>query len=308
MRNFILRRVIFSLFTLLGATVIVFGLSRAVGDPRDLFAQEGGYGMSEETYELLGKRLNLDKPLPIQYLLWLGKVLQGDLGKSLLAQRDVSELIGDKIGNTLQLTLVSWVVATGIGVPLGVLSAVRRGSASDYIGRAFALFGQATPPFFIGIIAILIFAVQLGWLPAGGKGELKNFVLPVATLGLAASASYVRLTRSAMLEVLDSEFVKLARAKGVGSNVVIWKHALKNALIAPLTLSALIFVGFLTGTVIVETVFVWPGLGLLAVNAVAENDFPIMTGAVLVFALMYAVIIFISDLTYALVDPRIRYS
>ena len=314
-------------------TAIVFGLSRAVGDPRDLFAQEGGYGVTEETYEHLTKMLNLDKPLYMQYLLWLGKTVRGDLGRSLLGQKDVSDLIGEKVLNTLELTIFSWILSTIIGIPLGVLSAVKRGSFWDYAGRSIALFGQAAPPFVIAIIGILIFAVQLGWLPAGSgeshlikgtwrgltsgdfslipsffTGGWKHYVLPVGTLGLAASASYLRLTRSSMLEILDSEYIKLARAKGVSERDVIWKHALKNALIPPLTLAALIFVGFLTGTIIVETVFVWPGLGLLATTAVSENDFPVMTGSVLLFAVFYTVIIFLSDLTYGFVDPRIRYS
>ena len=308
-------------------------MSRAVGDPRDLFAQEGGYGVTEETYEHLTKMLNLDKPLYMQYLLWLGKTVRGDLGRSLLGQKDVSDLIGENVLNTLELTIFSWILSTIIGIPLGVLSAVKRGSFWDYAGRSIALFGQAAPPFVIAIIGILIFAVQLGWLPAGSgeshlikgtwrglssgdfslipsffTGGWKHYVLPVGTLGLAASASYLRLTRSSMLEILDSEYIKLARAKGVSERDVIWKHALKNALIPPLTLAALIFVGFLTGTIIVETVFVWPGLGLLATTAVSENDFPVMTGSVLLFAVFYTVIIFLSDLTYGFVDPRIRYS
>ena len=310
MYKFLLRRLVFSIFTLIGATIIVFTLSRVVGDPRLLYAQEGGYGLSDQAWDDLGVMLGLDKPLVVQYALWVGDVVSGDLGQSLLGRVDVSKLIIQKTPNTLQLGLVSWVIATLIGVPLGVLSAVRRGSFWDYVGRGFALLGQAAPPFWIGIMAILLFAVRLDVLPAGGKGEgiggLKNFILPAGTLGLAASASYLRLTRSAMLEILDSEFVKLARAKGVGTQMVIWKHAFKNALIPPLTLSALILVGFITGTVVVETVFTWPGLGRLAVTSTNENDFPVMTGVVLVFALMYVIINLITDLTYAIVDPRIR--
>ncbi len=333
MGKYILRRFLFSFFTLIGATAIVFGLSRAVGDPRDLFAQEGGYGVTEETYEHLTKMLNLDKPLYMQYFIWLGKTVRGDLGRSLLGQKDVADLIGEKVLNTLELTIFSWILSTLIGIPLGVISAIKRGSIWDWAGRFLALIGQAAPPFVIAIVGILIFAVKLGWLPAGSgesylikgvfrgissgdfslvpaffSGGWKHYVLPVGTLGLAASASYLRLTRSSMLEILDSEYIKLARAKGVPERVVIWKHALKNALIPPLTLAALIFVGFLTGTIIVETVFVWPGLGLLATTAVSENDFPVMTGSVLLFAVFYAIVIFISDLTYGLVDPRIRYS
>ena len=310
MYRFLIRRLIFSVFTLIGATIIVFSLSRVVGDPRLLYAQEGGYGLSDQAWEDLGVLLGLDKPLIVQYFKWLGQVVTGDLGESLLGRVEVSKLIRQKIPNTFQLGAVAWVLATVIGIPLGVLSAVKRGSVWDYLGRSFALLGQAAPPFWIGIMAILLFSVKLDWLPAGTKGEgfggLKNFIMPAATLGLAASAGYMRLTRSAMLEILDSEYVKLARAKGVGTKMVIWKHAFKNALIPPLTLSALILVGFITGTVVVETVFTWPGLGRLAVTSTNENDFPVMTGVVLVFAMMYVVINLVTDLTYALIDPRIR--
>jgi peptide/nickel transport system permease protein len=308
MRGFVIRRIVFSILTMLGASVIVFGLSRAAGDPMELYAQQAGYGMSEEAYKALFFELGLDKPLPVQYVSWLGRVLKGDLGRGLTSQEDVTKIIRDKIGNTLQLGSVSWAVATLVGIPLGVLSAVKRGTMWDYAGRTLAVFGQGAPPFWIAIMAILIFAVRFDWLPAGGKTGWQSFILPSATLGLAASAGYLRLMRSSMLEVLDSEFVKLARAKGAGARTVIWKHAFKNAMIAPLTLSALIFAGFISGTVVVETVFVWPGLGTMSVDAVGKNDFPIMTGAVLMFALFYTVINFFADLSYALIDPRIRYT
>ncbi len=308
MRSFVIRRLIFSVLTMLGASVIVFSLSRLAGDPMELFAQQGGYGMSDEAHDALEQMLGLDKPFPVQYIMWVGRVLKGDLGRGLVSQEDVSKIIRDKIANTLQLGGVSWVVATLIGIPLGVLSAVKRGTVWDYAGRTLAVFGQGAPPFWIGIMAILIFAVRFDLLPAGGKAGWQSFVMPAATLGLAASAGYLRLMRSSMLEVLDSEFVKLARAKGTGSTKVIWKHAFKNAMIAPLTLSALVFAGFISGTVVVETVFVWPGLGTMSVNAVSNNDFPVMTAAVLMFALFYTVINFFADLSYALVDPRIRYT
>jgi ABC-type dipeptide/oligopeptide/nickel transport system permease component len=308
MRSFVIRRIVFSLVTMLGATIIVFSLSRVVSDPLELYMQQGGYGMSEESRVALKAELGIDKSLPVQYIVWLGRVLKGDLGKALISQEDVSKIIKDKIWNTLQLGSVSWVVATLIGVPLGVLSAVKRGSLWDYAGRTLAVFGQGAPPFWIGIMAILICAVKFEVLPAGGKGGWQAFVLPAATLGLAASAGYLRLTRSSMLEVLDSEFVKLARAKGAGSGAVIWKHAFKNALIPAVTLSALIFAGFISGTVVVETVFTWPGLGTMAVNAVGNSDFPVITAAALLFALFYTVINLAADVSYALLDPRIRFT
>jgi len=192
-----------------------------------------------------------------------------------------------------------------------VLSAVKRGTVWDYLGRGFALFGQALPPFWIGIVGVLIFSVQLGWLPAAFKGDgisIKHFILPAITVGWVAAAGYLRLTRSAMLEVLDSEYIKLARAKGLSNRTVIWKHAFKNAVIPLLTYSVLLLAGLLNGAVVAEVVFAWPGLGRVAlVQAVNNNDFPLLTGAVLVFVLIYLVLNFVTDVLYAFIDPRIRY-
>ncbi len=311
MQRFLLRRLAYTLVALLGATILVFGLSRIRGDPRYLYIQEGGYGMTRETWETIGKQLGLDKPLVVQYGIWLGRTLRGDLGQSLITKQPVLRQIKERIGATARLGLIAWLLATSIGVPLGVLSAVKRATFWDYLARGFALVGQAAPSFFVGIMGILIFSVQLRWLPTGSMGEgfaIKHYILPAVTLGWLASAGYMRITRSAMLEVLDSEFIKLARAKGVNNWMVIWKHAFRNALIPPLTLSALIMAGFVAGTVVVETVFSWPGLGRLIYDAVNNNDFPIMTGAVLVVGAMYLVVNFLTDILYAYIDPRIRYT
>lgn len=311
MSRFIARRLAYSVIALLGATMLVFGLSRAVGDPRDLYIQEGGYGTTPETRKFLEKQLNLDKPLAAQYGIWLGRVLRGDLGNSVFTRAPVLRQIRESAPRTLKLGLVSWVLATGMGIPLGIAAAITRGTAWDKLARGFALLGQAAPPFWIGIMGILLFSVKLRWLPAGTEGEglaIRNFVLPAVTLGWLAAAGYMRITRSAMLEVLDSEFIKLARAKGVSGWKVIWKHAFRNALIPPLTVSALLLAGFITGAVVVETVFAWPGLGRLAVDAVSNNDYPLMTGTVLVFAAVYLVINLLTDIAYAFIDPRIRFS
>jgi ABC-type dipeptide/oligopeptide/nickel transport system permease component len=311
MNRFLVRRFLYSILALIGATVLVFSLSRVVGDPRLVYAQEGGYGITEEQWELLGKKLGLDKPVIVQYGIWLGNTARGDLGNSLMDQRPVTQIVASRIGATLKLALVAWIFATVVGIPLGVLSAVKRSSFWDYLGRGFAIFGQTLPPFWIGIMGILIFAVKLGWLPSSYQYEeglnLKSYVLPGLTLGWLAAAGYTRLTRSAMLEILDSEFIRLAKAKGVKSTLVIWKHGFRNAIIAPLTLSSLILGGFITGTVVVETVFSWPGLGRLAVEATIDNDFALMTGCVLLFTLMYVVVNFVTDVLYAYADPRIRY-
>lgn len=311
MGSFLIRRLLFTFISVIGATAFVFTLSRMAGDPVLLYAKPAGYGMTEEYLDNLRKELGTDKPLVVQYFLWMGRVVRGDLGRTLLARQSVAKVIREKIFNTFQLAFAGWLFATLVGVPLGVLSAVKRGTVWDYLGRAFALFGQALPPFWIGLVGILIFAVYLGWLPAGFKGDgisVKHFILPAITIGWGASAGYVRLTRSAMLEILDSEFVKLARAKGLSGGMVIWKHALRNAIIPPLTFSFLLLAGLLNGAVVAEVVFAWPGLGRVAlVQAVNNNDFPLLTGAVLVFILIYLVVSFSADVLYAVIDPRIRY-
>lgn len=312
MRSFLMRRAAYSMFALIGATILVFSLSRLVGDPRLIYAQEGGYGIPQETWERLGEKMGLDKPVIVQYAIWLGKTVRGDLGNSLLDQKPVTGIIMSRVGATLRLAAVAWVFATLVGVPLGILSAVKRGGVLDGMARTFALLGQTLPPFWIGIMGILIFGVKLGWLPSAYKYEpglnLSSYVMPAVTLGWFAAAGYMRLTRSAMLDVLDSEYMKLARAKGVSNVVLIWKHAFRNAIIAPLTFSSLILGGFITGTVVVETVFSWPGLGRLAVESTWDNDFALMTGCVLLFTVMFVGINFITDVIYAYVDPRIRYA
>jgi peptide/nickel transport system permease protein len=278
------------------------------GDPRDLFAGTEGYAFTPEAWEMMGEELGLNRPLAFQYAIWLGKIVRGDWGQTLIGRVDVFSVIVEKIPATARLATVAWFFSTIIGIPLGVLSAVRRSSIWDYGGRVIALFGQATPSFWVGIMAILIFAVYLGWLPSGRSGDWKHFVLPTITLATEPLAGYLRLTRSAMLEILDSQYIVLARAKGVNSKSVVWKHALRNAIIPPLTVSGLLLAGLLTGSVIVESVFAWPGVGRLAVQAVMDNDFQVLTGIVLLFTTVYVVLSFVVDLAYALVDPRIRYT
>ena len=312
MQRFILRRLFYMFVTMILATLFVFSMSRIVGDPRLLYVQEGGYGLSEEAWDNLGKQLNLDKPVVVQYGYWLKDALRGDLGESMLDRKPVTELLMLSLGNTLKLALAGWLVATLVGVPLGVLSAVKRGSIFDYLGRGVALLGQTLPVFWIGIMGILIFAVKLGWLPTGTMGQgdfsFKHFIMPAITLGWFSAAGYLRLTRSAMLDVMDSEYIKLARAKGVGANIVLWKHGFKNAIIAPLTFSSLVLAGFITGAIVTETVFSWPGLGRMIFNAVDDNDFPLMVGLMLLFTFMFLVVNLVTDLLYAYLDPRIRYS
>lgn len=295
-------------FVLMAVTLVVFAMSRLQGDPRFLYLGAESSFISKELWDEWGRELGLDKPVPIQYLVWLGKAVRGDLGRSIREARPVSTVVGERIVPTLQLGLSAWFFALLVGWPLGVLSAVKRGSIWDYLGRTFALFGQALPPFWVGIMLILLFSVQLEWLPTSRRGGVQHYIMPTITLGWLAAAGQLRLLRSSMLNILDSEFIKFARAKGVKSRMVIWKHALRNALIAPLTVSALTLAGFITGTVVTESVFAWPGLGRLAVEAVINNDFPVLVGAVLFFTVVYVGMMFFVDIIYAYIDPRIRFN
>ncbi len=314
MQRFLLRRALFIVVSLLGATIVIFSMTRLAHDPRELFVPDTGYGMSEEQWEALGDKMGFNKPIPVQYLLWVGNLLQGDFGTSIHQELEVRDIIFSKMGATIQLAIGGWMFAILIGVPLGVAAASSRGTIWDYVSRGFALFGQALPQFWTGIMAILIFAVLLQWLPAGTRGDdesfnIKYYILPSIVLGWPAAAGIMRLTRSAMLEVLDSEFVKLARAKGVGRFKVIWKHALRNAMIPPLTSALLLMAGYLNGALVVETVFSWPGIGWIALNkAVYDNDFPLLQGTVFTFILFYLLFALIADILYAVIDPRIRYS
>jgi len=314
MKNFLARRLIFAALSLIVASMAVFGLAHAKEDPINLFIQPG-YFVSPETLEALKAKWGLDKPLVTQYLTWAGNMLKGDLGDSVQQQRPVTTIVGEKWGATAKLALVAWAFGTITGIPLGIISALKRGSATDYVARTFALFGQSLPAFWIGLVGIWIFAVYLGWLPVFGMGtgkpfleQVKHYILPTVVLGWGPMAGYLRITRSAMLEVLDSEYIKLARAKGVSNRAVVWKHALRNALIQPLTIATLLLAGFMDGAVLVEVIFAWPGVGRIAVEAVNQNDFMLITGTVFIFTFLYLVMSLIADLLYTIVDPRIRYS
>lgn len=294
---------------------MVFGLSRLGPDPLLIYVRDDSYGISEETLLKLRAKWGLDRPFHIQYLRWMGAIVRGDLGESIAAQRPVTTMISERMPNTLQLAGIAWILASIPGVALGVLSAIKRASIWDYGARSIALAGQATPAFWLAILMILVFAVRLDWLPAATKApptepfrvQFAHYVMPALVLAFDPWASYLRLTRSSMLEILDSEFVKLARAKGANSRVVIWKHAFRNALIQPLTVSALVLASFITGSVFVEAVFAWPGIGRMAVQSSLDNDFPVLAGVVLIFGSAYVVMNFLADVAYALIDPRIRY-
>lgn len=303
MKRFVFRRIVAGTAVVFLVGFLIFALSRMAGDPRQLYVDEY---TTAESYEAMGRAMGLDKPLVVQFLIWVGNAVRGDFGTSLFNRTAALPVIVQRIPATLQLTAGAFAFAILTGVPLGVLSAAKRGSVWDYLGRTFALYGQALPAFWLGIVLILVFSVQLGWLPTGKRGDWTHYVLPSVTLGWGASAGFVRLTRSAMLEIIDSEFIRFARAKGVHERVVIWKHAFRNAMIAPLTYAGVLLAAFLTGAVVTETVFAWPGLGRLAVLAVFNNDFPVMTGVVMIFTVLYVMVNLGVDLLYAVIDPRIR--
>ena len=303
MKTFFLRRLTYSVVLLLATTIFVFVMSRESGDPRHLFLSEQS---TQEEWEAWGVELGLDKPLWQQYVIWLGNAAIGDFGESIRQRRPSLDVVVERIPATLELAFGSFLFSVVTGIPLGVLSALKRGSILDYIGRTFALVGQAAPVFWLGIVLVLIFSVNLGWLPVARRGGWEHYILPSITLGWLFASSFLRLTRSAMLEVLDSEFIKFARAKGVDNSVVIWKHGFRNALLPSLTYAGLLLAGLITGAVITETIFSWPGLGSLAVTSVLQLDFPVLTAVVFVITVAYAGMALFIDLLYAVADPRIR--
>jgi peptide/nickel transport system permease protein len=318
MKKFLVRRAMTAVITLLAVTVLVFILARMTGDPRVLLLGDQTQ-TSQEQWDAWGRDFGLDKPLVVQYVIYLGKLVRGDLGDSILQRRSVTELMWQRMPNSAQLAVVAFAFSIAIGIPLGILSAVTRGSAWDYISRSFAMFGHAAPSFWVGIVLIFIFAVgvevsfglfdiKTDWFPTSRKEEgLRSFVLPAVTLGWASAGGQLRLMRSSMLEVLDAEYIKLARAKGASRYAVILKHAVRNAFIAPLTYAGLTLAGLVTGTIVVETVFAWPGLGLLSIWAVNNSDYPILQGIILLVTFAFVLTAFTTDVLYAFLDPRIRF-
>lgn len=305
MQRFIARRLVIAIFTLLLVSLIVFVMARASGDPRTLLLDDYA---SREMYDELGKQLGLDKPLYVQYAIFLGDALTLDFGNSVVDKQPVTDTILERLPATLQLGLAAFLFSLVVGIPLGILSSIKRDSFWDQVGKIVALLGQSTPPFWLGIMLIFFFAVTLGWVPPSGRWEWNSFILPAVTLGWFTVAANMRIVRSAMLDSLDTEYIKLARAKGVSETQIIWKHALKNAVIPPLTFMGITLGTLVTGSIVAETVFAWPGIGLLAFDALRQSDYSLLQGIVIFFALMYLGISLLVDILYAYLDPRIRYS
>lgn len=286
-------------------SVVVFILARATGDPLHLILPMSA---TPEDYAEARRYLGLDRPYVEQYLSFVGRAVTGDLGMSLRARRPVSELIRQRLPNSLSLAIFAMGVSLAVAFPLGVLAAVKKGTALDRTAQVIAVLGQPLPTFWVAIVLVEFVAGRLQWLPAGGNEGFASYILPGFTLGWFVVAGMMRLLRSAMLEVLDSEYVKLARVKGVGESQVVWVHALKNALIPVITFAGIYFAILVTTAIVVETVFAWPGLGRLAYEGISSRDFPVIQAVVLTTAVIVAVVNLAVDCLYAVIDPRIRYA
>jgi peptide/nickel transport system permease protein len=304
MARFIVIRLIQSIFAFLGILIIVFFLLRASGDPAALLSSPN---FSPEQVQALRVDLGLDKSVGEQLVIYLNNLAHGDLGESLLSNKKVITKIGEALPNTLKLMVPAFGLAMVLAFILGVLAATYRDSWWDNLVKFIAVLGQALPGFWVAIMAVLIFSVILQWLPVAGMKTPANYVLPVGTLVFFTMPGMMRLVRSTMLDVLDSEYIKLARIKGLPERTVIWKHALRNALISPLTVIGMLLPGVVTGAVITEQIFNWPGMGRLLVDATFARDFPVVQAVSIITAILVLGINLLIDISYAWVDPQIRF-
>jgi peptide/nickel transport system permease protein len=314
MLYFLIKRVLSAIPVLLGITIITFTVIHlAPGDPVQV---RMGQKYDPEVAQRLRTEMGLDKPLPVQYAIFLGDLVRGDLGYSFVKNLPVNELLRGKFGNTLYLSISAMLLAVLMGMLLGILAAIRPQSALDYAVMVFAVAGVSIPVFWLGLMLQLLFGVQLGWFPVTGMTEygatlaenLTHLVLPAVTLATVPMAIIARITRSSMLEVMEQDYIRTARAKGLGRHTVLLRHALKNALIPIITVIGNMFALLLTGAVLTETVFSWPGLGRAMVDAITQRDFPVILGGVTLFAVTFVIVNLIVDSIYAWIDPRIRYT
>jgi ABC-type dipeptide/oligopeptide/nickel transport system permease component len=305
MQRFILRRVAQSLGVLVVLALVVFALARVTGNPADLLLPEDA---TRDDREHLLKALGLDRPVHEQLVKFLVGALHGDLGTSIRYRRPAVELFLERLPNTLTLVPLALISAVVIAIPLGLLAAVYRGTILDRLSGAIAVLGIATPSFWLGIILIYVFSIQLGWLPSARMGGPAHYILPTITLAALLVAGMMRLVRSSVLEILDTEYVKLARIKGLSQTVVIWKHCLRNALIPVVTLFGVFFALLVTGAIVTETVFAWPGVGRLTYEAVIFRDYPLLQAVILMKGIIVLGVNLGVDILYAYLDPRVRYA
>jgi peptide/nickel transport system permease protein len=303
MGQFMMRRTIYAVITLLILSLTIFTVVRLTGDPVTLMAEPGA---QEADLARLRVEWGLDLPWPVQYATFVKNVVTGKLGQSFNYEMPVSALYFQRLPNSLELAFAATLISFIIGIPAGILSAVRVNSAWDHIGKTIALLGLSIPGFWLGLVLILVFSVWLEWLPTSGQGDWRNLVMPAVALGWYFAASLLRLTRSSMLEVLRSEYIKLARLKGLPAFAVIAQHAFKNALIPVLTLAGINLVVMLNAAVIIEVIFAWPGIGRLLYEGIFQRDFPLVQGVVMEAGIMIVLINLIVDILYAYIDPRIR--
>ena len=306
MQRYIIIRLVQSIFTLIGVSIIVFSLARLSGNPLDVLLPPEA---DDETFRRISELWGLNEPWYSQYFTFVKNVSRGEFGPSFRWQgRTAMELVFLHLPATLQLAVISIGVSVLLAVPIGVMSAVKKGTMVDTVGKLIALLGQSLPSFWLAIVLIWIFAVQLGWFPTSGRGGISNMILPAVAMGWFSVASFMRLTRSSMLNVMDSEYIKLARIKGLKEWKVVWKHGLKNAAIPPLTVFGAIVVGQMTGSVTIETVFAWPGIGLLALQAVNARDYQVIQAVTMFISVLFIGMNLFIDILYAYIDPRIRFA
>jgi len=303
MLSFVLVRFLQSLLALLFLSILVFILGRVTGDPTYLLVAADA---TEEQRLQVREALGLDQPLYVQYGVYAGGLLRGDMGTSVRSKEKVSKLIADRVPASAALGAAAMILVLGVGVPLGVIAAARRGTYVDTFARTIALFGQSMPAFLVGIVLIEVFAVNLSLLPTSGTGGIDHLILPAVTLSQFVLAGVVRLLRASMLEVLDADYVNVARAKGLSEIQLIWRHAFRNALIPLVTFAGLQLSILLTMAIVVEVIFAWPGVGRLTYEAIVFRDYPVLQGVVLLTAAVVMVMSFFVDVAYGIIDPRIR--
>ncbi len=307
MARYMARRLLQSVVVIFGVTLIAFGVLFLSGDPTYLLLGEAG-GLTEEQIAQFRSQMGFDRPIIVQYLDYMAGVIRGDLGKSYYHGISNLDLIMEFMPATIQLGMTALIISLLVGIPLGVIAATYRGRIIDHLSMIIALVGQAMPVFWLGLLLILIFAVRLKWFPVSGRGSWLHLVLPAVTLASYSIALNARMVRSSMLEVLGQDYIRTARAKGLTDWIILYKHAFKNALIPVITLIG-IQIGFLLGgSVITETIFAWPGMGRLVVQAINTKDIPLVQASVIVFALIFIGVNLLVDLSYAYLDPRIRLS
>jgi ABC-type dipeptide/oligopeptide/nickel transport system permease component len=303
-RSYLLRRLWQSLLVLFGVSVVVFLILHLTGDPAALLLPPDA---TAEDIARFRTAMGFDDPVAVQYLRFLKGAVRGDFGESLRHGEPAMPLVVERLPATFQLAGAGLLIALGLAIPVGIISAMKRNTAVDYVATVAALLGQAMPTFWLGIMLILVFSVRLNWLPSSGRGGLEHLILPAITLGLFTTARITRLTRSGMLEVLAQDYIRTARAKGLGESPVVWKHALKNASIPIVTIVGIDLGTLLGGSVITETIFAWPGVGRLSVQAIFNRDYPVVQSAVFLLASTFVIVNFLVDIVYTYLDPRIRY-